>query len=486
MKDVVIIGAGITGCSTARNLARFELDTLVLDAAADVSAGTTKANSGIIHAGYGTKPGTLKARLNVLSQPMFDKVCAELGVPFKRIGSLVVSIQENGLKTLEQLQAQGNENGVFTEIITDPEVIRTMEPSLSENVNGILFAPRAAIVSPYELAIAMAQNAAMNGVKFQFNAEVTAIDKKTDYLVVKHSGGTVEARFVLNCAGVHADDVSRMVGLDYFKIMPRRGEYVLFDKHAFNINHTLFSLPSKNTKGVLIGPTTGDTVYVGPNAENIEDKEDTSTTRRGLDFILKSARMMVPTLPIKQVIRSYAGLRPVSDTNDFIIETTDVPGFINVAGIQSPGLSACLAIAEMVTSILQDCGCKMQPNKGFNPHRPRWSHFANLSHEEMDELVKKNPQFGRVVCRCETVTEGEIVKSLQGPIGATTLDGVKFRTRAGMGRCQGGFCTSRVIKIIERELKIPLEKITKNGPRSPLFMGRTKEILKEEKTDEDN
>ncbi|MHA1321372.1 MAG: NAD(P)/FAD-dependent oxidoreductase [Candidatus Helarchaeota archaeon] len=475
--DCCVIGAGVIGCAIARELARFQLQTIVLEKGADVCQGTSKANSGIVHAGYAAKPGTLKAKFNVASNPLFDQVCRDLQVPFERIGTFVVAITDDGLETLEELYQRGHKNGVSQlEIITDQNRIKQMEPQLTDAVTGVLFAPTGGIVSPYNLTIGLAENAFVNGVEFLFNAQVLEIEVKEGYKLLKTTSKPIKSRIVINAAGVYADEISHMVGLDYFSINPRKGEYILLDKRCIELNHVLFPIPTPISKGIVVSPTYEKHIFLGPNAQETHDKEDKSTTTEGLLEIIEGGRKLLPKLPINRAIVTYAGLRAVSNTNDFIIEPTKVDGFINVAGIQSPGLSASLAIAKYVIELLPPLGIDLQPNENFNPLREVPPRFALLSDEERHQLIAKNPEYGNIICRCEHVSEAEVKAAIHRPLGATTLDGVKFRTRLGMGRCHGGFCTNRVLKILAEELHRPIETITKKGPSSELVIGHTKDL----------
>ena len=476
-KNIVIIGAGVIGCAIARELSKFNVSIIVLEKKDDVCQGTSKANSGIIHAGYAQKPDTLKTKYNVLGNSLFDQICDELHVKYRRTGSFVVSLTEEGISELEKLKHQGDEYGVPTEIIDDNKRILKMEPNLNPEVKSVLYAPSAGIISPYGLTIGLAENAFINGAKFFFNNPVVNIEKKDSKFLIKSPEKEFEADIIINCAGLYADTISELIGLNYFKILPRRGEYFLFDKDLFKMNLVLFSLPTNVSKGVLVGPTVGGPVFLGPNAEDIQDKEDVSATSQGMRYIMEEGFMMVPKIPLRQVIASFAGIRASSNTGDFIIERTEVDGFINVAGIQSPGLASSLAIANRVRELVDECGVNLEPNSKFNPIRKKPIVFAECSYKEKDELIKKNPQFAQIVCRCETVTEAEIRDAIRRPIGAKSLDGINFRTRAGMGRCQGGFCTARLIHILSEELKVPMETLTKKGPDSELFVGKTKDLL---------
>ncbi|NVM31794.1 MAG: NAD(P)/FAD-dependent oxidoreductase [Candidatus Helarchaeota archaeon] len=475
--DCCVIGAGVIGCAIARQLAQFQLRTIVVEKGADVCSGTSKANSGIVHAGYAAKPKTLKAKFNAAGNPLFDRVCQDLKVPFARIGTFVVAITDEGINILEELYQRGQTNKIpALQIINDNKRIKKMEPSLTDKVTGILYAPTGAIVSPYDLTIGLAENACINGVQFLFNSEVTGMEIKETYKVVQTISEEIKARTIINAAGVHADQISRMAGLEYFTITPRKGEYILLDKYSIELNHVLFPIPTPVSKGIVVSPTLEHHVFLGPNAQNIVEKEDKSTTTEGLIEIIEGGRKLLPDLPINQAIVTYAGLRAVSNTNDFIIEPTKIDGFVNVAGIQSPGLTASLAIAEHVIEILKEIGVELTPNPNFNPIRKIPPRFAVLSDEERSQLISEDPDYGTIVCRCEHVTKAGVKAAIHRPLGATTLDGVKFRTRAQMGRCHGGFCTNRILDILAEELKLPVEQIRKKGPQSELIIGKTKDL----------
>jgi len=475
--DCCIIGAGVIGSAIARQLAKYQINLIVVEKGADVCSGTSKANSGIVHAGYAAKPGTLKAKFNALGNTLFDQVCQELKVPFERNGTFVVAVAEDNVKMLEELYQRGITNGIPNlEIITDKNRIKNMEPSITDEVSSVLFAPTGGIISPYDLTIGLAENAYSNGVQFQFNSEVTKIDVKENYKSIQTIYNEIKAKVVINAAGVYADAISRMAGLDYFSITPRKGEYILLDKKSIELNRVLFPIPTSISKGIVVSPTYEKHIFLGPNAQEVNDKDEKSTTTEGFLEIIKGGRKLIPNLPINQAIVTYAGLRAVSNTNDFIIEPTKVEGFINVAGIQSPGLSASLAIAERVIEIINEIGTELAPNPSFNPIREIPPRFATSSNETRHQLISQNPEYGNIICRCEHVSEAEVKAAIHRPLGATTLDGIKFRTRLGMGRCHGGFCTNRVLKILSEELDLPVEDISKKGPSSELVVGKTKDL----------
>ncbi|MBM7581790.1 glycerol-3-phosphate dehydrogenase [Caldicoprobacter guelmensis] len=484
MFDVAIIGAGVVGCSIARELARYKLDVCVLEAKSDVAMGSSGANSGIVHAGYDCKPGTLMAYLNVKGNVMYDDIARELDVPFKRNGSLVLAFTDEDVQTLHRLLDQGIKNGVTRLKILSAKEVLDMEPNLNPSIKAALWAPAGGITSPFEVTIAMAENAADNGVQFYLGHQVLSIQRCGDSKFhIETSKGAFISRYVINAAGINSDLVSQMVGDHSFSIYPRKGEYCLYDKKWGNlVNSTIFQPPSRLGKGVLVTPTVDGNLLIGPNAVDINDRDDVDTTDEGLGFVYQKALESVPLLPRTDVITQFAGLRAIADGEDFIIRPSHiVEGFVHVAGICSPGLSAAPAIAKYVVDILngimQRNSHKLEPKKDFNPHRRGISRFSDADWHTREELIKKDSRFGRIVCRCEMVTEGEIVEALHRNPPALTLDAIKRRTRAGMGRCQGGFCTPRIMEIMERELDIPMEQITKKGGRSRLVLGRIKDFL---------
>ena len=480
--DIIIIGGGVVGCAIARHLSRFNLKIALLEKEADIAMGTTKANSGVVHAGYAAEREYIKRNLSIRGNKLYTQAWEELHFPFQRIGSFVIALEDQEIKDLEDLRKKGIQDGVpGLELILDKEKIRHMEPNLTNEIVGVLHAPTAGIVSPYELAFALAENAAMNGVQFFRNHEVIKI-KHTEYEFTVNTVGRNEfkTRNLINAAGLYSSQISRMLGLDYFDIMPRKGEYIIFDRNAIHLNKILFPTPTKVSKGILVCPTMHGNTFVGPNAQNLNDPEDLSTSEAGLKEILEGGRRLVPNLPARSSIRNFAGLRAVPNTQDFIIDNTDVYGFINVGGILSPGLTSCFAIAEKVQEFLELLGVVLKVKENYNPHRPKPEIFKEFSKEELDQKIKEDPAWGRIICRCEYIPEKEILNAIRSPVGATTVDGVKFRCRPGMGRCQGGFCRPRVIEILARELKLPYEQITKRGEDTTYLIGRTKDMIQNE------
>ncbi|MCI9437227.1 MAG: NAD(P)/FAD-dependent oxidoreductase [Lachnospiraceae bacterium] len=481
MYDIAIIGAGITGGMLARTLAAYDLKICILEKENDVAMGATRANSGIVHAGYDAEEGSLKAKLNVRGSEMMETVARELGVPYRNNGSMVIGFNEDDRKVVEQLYRRGIKNGVKNLRILTGEEARRLEPNLSEDVVCALYAPSCAIICPYELAIAAVGNAMDNGAELLLNFEVQGIEKKEEYYEIV--SGTrepecprkVQARYVVNAAGVYSDEIAKLAGDHTIQIHPRRGEYLLLDKTCGSlVSHTIFRTPSPKGKGILITPTVDGNLLLGPTSVDREDKEDTATTAEGIARIMEQAGENVRNIPFQKVITSFSGLRAAGNTGDFII-TSHRPGFINAAGIESPGLTAAPAIAEYITDMLKDQGLKMEARADYQPIRKPVYAFREASVEEKNEMIRKDKAYGRVVCRCETVTEGEILAAIHTNPPARDLDGIKRRTRAQMGRCQGGFCMPHIAELLARELGIPCETVTKSGPGSEISMGRTKE-----------
>lgn len=470
MFDVIIIGGGVTGCTTARNLARYNLKIALLEKASDICEGQSKANTAIVHGGYDALPHTQKAKYNVLGNKMFDKVCSELDVPLQWNTSLVVAFSESGIPKLKELKRQGETNGVTGLSIIGKDEIKKREPNISPNAYAALLVPNGGIVCPYELTIANAENAAENGVEFYRNAQVTKVEKTGEYWTVESGAGTFTAKAVVNCAGLYSDIINNMVSEDKFHILPRRGEYYIIDKsYAGTFHASIFQLPTKMGKGILVTPTVDGTMLIGPTAEDIEDKDDTRTTSEGLDKTFKFGSATWEHIPMRDVITTFAGIRAHCDKNDFILgEAPDAPMFFNAGGVESPGLTSSPAIGQyLAESVADRLGAK--PNKHFNPIRKGIPKFRNMTDSERAKAIASNPDYAKIICRCETVTEAEIRESIRRPVGARTIDGVKRRTRAGMGRCQAGFCTPATIRILCEELNLSPLEVTKFGGNSKML-----------------
>lgn len=476
MYDVAIIGAGVIGASIFRELTKYDLKVTVLEKENDVSMGTSKANSAIVHAGYDPKVGTLMAKYNVKGNEMFEDLCKELSVPFKRNGSLIIAFSEEDMETVKNLYENGNKIGVKGLQILSKEEVLEKEPNLSHDIVGALYAPTGGIVGPYEYTIALMENAVSNGGELKLRSEVKNIVKENNiFKITTTDGKVIEAKYVINAAGVHADEIHNLIAKESFKIIPRKGEYFVMDKTQGKlVSSTIFQCPSKLGKGILVTPTVHGNLLVGPDAQDIEDKEDKSTAAERLDYIRETSKRTTNKVNFRESIRNFAGLRATPDRGDFIVEEAeDVKNFIDVAGIKSPGLSSAPAIAEDVVKILNGCGLELKENKNFNPRREEIV-FMELSAEEKAEVIKKDPRYGKIICRCESITEGEIVNAIHRSFGSITLDGVKRRCRPGMGRCQGGFCGPKVQEIIARELNIPMEDIYQEKDGSYILVGKTK------------
>lgn len=478
MYDVIIIGAGVSGCASARELSRYKARICVLEKAEDVCCGTSKANSAIAHAGYDAPVGSLMARLNVQGSQLMEQLSKELDFEFKRIGSLVLCRTQEDRPKLQELYDRGVANGVEGLRIVEQEELRAMEPNISEDAVAALYAPTAGIVCPFGMNIAFAENACANGVEFKFDTEVQGVRKTEKGWAVDTNQGQFEGRCVVNAAGVYADTIHNMVSDKKIKITPRRGDYCLLDKSAGNhVSSVIFALPNKYGKGILVSPTVHGNLLVGPTAIDIENKEGVNTTREGLDQVLERAGESVKNLPMRSVITSFAGLRAHEENHEFIIgEVEDAAGFVDCAGIESPGLTASPAIGMMVADIVRDL-LNLEENPEFTGTRQGILNPNDLSVTERKELIRRNPAYGNIICRCEMITEGEIIDAIRRPLGAKSLDGVKRRTRAGMGRCQAGFCSPRVMEILARERGLQISEITKSGGGSRIVVGTNKDTL---------
>lgn len=478
MYDVIIIGAGVSGAATARELSRYKVNACVIEKEEDVCCGTSKANSAIVHAGYDAATGSLMAKLNVRGNQMMEQLAKDLDFPFKKNGSLVVCLHEEDMSNLQALYDRGVANGVKDLRILNQEELRAMEPNISDDAYAALYAPTAGIVCPFNLNIAMAENACVNGVEFKFDTEVTGLHPIEGGWAIETNQGSFETKYVVNAAGVYADTLHNMVSAKKIHITPRRGDYCLLDKTAGNlVSKTIFALPGKFGKGILVAPTVHGNLILGPTAIDIEDKEGTNTTREGLDQVIAKCGMNVKNIPMRSVITSFAGLRAHEDGHEFLIgELEDAPGFIDCAGIESPGLTSSPAIGEMVAEILRE-KLNLEKNENFVATRKGVLDPDALSKEERIELIRKNPAYGNIICRCEMITEGEILDAIHRPLGAKSLDGVKRRTRAGMGRCQAGFCSPRTMEILARERHVSMFDITKSGGDSKIVVGTNKDSL---------
>jgi len=487
--DVIIIGSGISGACIARELSKTRAKVCFLDKEDDVCCGTSKANSGIIHAGYDPVPATLMAKYNIRGAELFEPLSKSLNFSYQKIGSLVLAFDDDGLKKLNTLLERGKSNGVKGLKILEKDELLEMEPNLNEEVIAALYAPSAAIISPYEATWAIAESAVINGAQFLRNTAVHSINKKDDYFLLQTTAGELSAKYLVNAAGLSADKISLMAGARPYKILQRKGEYCLLDNKCSKlVNHVLFQTPGPYGKGVLVTKTVDGNILIGPSAEELS-KENAGYTGTRADYqaqILTAAKRSVADIPVRNIINSFAGIRAIATEmdgtpiNDFIVEEDKaVAGFINVGGICSPGLTSAPAIAEEVVRLLEKAGLKMEKNTGFVEERKGISSFKNASLEEKLALIKEDSRYGQIICRCEMITEGEIVASIHSPIGAVDLDGVKRRTRAGMGRCQSGFCSPRVTEILSRELQIPMINVTKKGGTSYVLDSKTRPDISE-------
>ena len=476
MYDIAIVGAGVTGAMTARELSKYNLKIALLEKCNDVAMGATKANSGIVHAGFDAAEGSLMAKMNVKGCAMMPATCEKLNVPYKNNGSLVVAFSDDEMKHLEALLERGKANGVPEISILSKEELLAKEPNLSPDSFGALYAPTAGIVCPYELTIAAAECAVSNGVEFIRNCEVKAVETTDDCLILETTQGKIEAKYVINAAGVFSDDLATKAGDNSISITARKGEYFLLDRAVGNtVSHTIFQCPSKMGKGILVSPTVDGNLLVGPTAEDIEDKTNVNTTNSGLNDVRKYAVKSVPSVNTRNAITSFTGLRAHAAAHEFIIGISEKNArLINAAGIESPGLSSAPAIAEYIGDIVKSVFGDLEVKADYDDTREAPVRFRHMTDEERAELIKKNPAYGRIICRCETITEGEIIDAIKAPAGARDVDGVKRRTRAGMGRCQGGFCGSKVVEILARELGCEVNEITKFGGNSNILYERTK------------
>ena len=486
--DVAVVGAGLVGSSIARELSRYDIKICLIEKENDVSCGTSKANSGIIHAGYDPEPGTLMAKFNVEGCAMFEKLSQELHFDYKRVGSLVVGFSEEDMQHVQKLYERGKKNGVPDLRILSQDELRKFEPQIGEDALGALYAPTAGIISPYQATWAIAENAVQNGVKLFLQAEVHSIEQKDGLFSLTTGKGVVQSRYLVNAAGLYSDRVSAMAGGRSFEIKPKSGEYCLLDSNCRNLaNHVLFQTPSAAGKGVLVTPTVDGNILIGPSAGDNSSREDTATTREGQALILEKGSKTIPGIPVRNIINSFCGNRAIAfnkDENgavterigDFIVEQdAKVKNLFHAAGIASPGLTAAPAIAVYMCGLLKKAGLEIKENRDFVPVRKGIKKFSTASAEDKYHLIEENPLYGRIICRCEMITEAEIVAATHSVIGATDLDGVKRRTRSGMGRCQGGFCSPRITEIISRELGIPMTAVTKNGGYSYILCDRTRE-----------
>ena len=487
MWDVIVIGAGVVGCSAARVLSQYQLKVLVLEKGNDICSGASKGNSAMVHAGYDPEPGSKKAIYNVLGNAMFDELCSELEVPFERSGTMIFATNEEEMHEVEKLKKLGDINGVPGVRVLGQQELREMEPHMGKDVIGALFAPTGGIVCPYSLVIAMAENAAINGVEFKLDTEVTGFKKQDGQWNVITNNGVFQTKLIFNCAGTHSDRLNNMVSEDKFYITPRYGSHILLDREYIKyVDTTICQTPTAlptggHTKGMGIMPSVDGTVILGCDAEDCDDPDDVRCTARSLQRIIDYFEKVWKHLPIGDcvsrfpmdgIINAYGGLRAHCDRDDFIIgEVSDAPGFINAAGIESPGLTAGPAIGACLSE-LAAAKLRAKKNENYRPGRNAMRRFRDMTKEERLEAIRRNPDYGKIVCRCEQVTEAEIRDAIRRPLGARSINAVKMRTRAGMGRCQGGFCSSRVLQILCEELNLDPLEVTQSGGDSHVLLGK--------------
>ena len=475
MQDVLIVGAGVIGGMLARELSRYRLTVCLLEKENDVACGASRANSGIIHGGYDPEPGTLKAKLNAEGVELLFTAAQQLHVPHKRNGSMVCAFSEEENKTLDKLYRQGIENGIPGLQMLTGEEARVLEPMLSEKVTRVLRVTNAGIICPYDLTIAAVGNAMDNGVTLRCNFKVSSIQRLEDgFKVTAEDGSVVLGKYLVNCAGGFSGEVAAMAEDDFFQVIPRAGEYMLLDKaEGTRVQHTMFQVPTVEGKGILVSPTADGNLLVGPTAVKVETPESRDTTPEGLSVVNRLAAKSVPTVDFRQVITSFTGVRASIAGGEFILKASDkVPGLVHAGGIDSPGLTCCVSIAKHLVGILQEQGLALTEKAEWNGERPDHHAFRKMNDEQKDAFIRENPAYGRIVCRCETVSEGEILEAIRSNPPARDIDGVKRRTRSGMGRCQGGFCGPYVMELLAKEMNVPMESVTKCGRGSYMITGR--------------
>lgn len=475
--DVLIIGAGAVGCALARELTKYQVNVLVVDKNEDVGGTASKSNSAIIHTGYDASPGTLESQMVVTANPMYDKLTEDLNVEFRRCGAILPAMTQEQFEQLPALKEKALKNHVYDVEYLSAERLLEMEPNLNPEVLAGLYIPRESIIDPFDLVIAYAENAQDNGASFLLNTKVIDMVTENNKITkVITTGEEIEANYVVNAAALYCDEIAAMVGKTDYKLNPRRGEFYILDKRTeVQVNHIILPIPTKLTKGKLLAPTVHGNILCGPTADDLSDKVDSATTAEGLASIEKDVRRLVPNIRIKDTIKQYSGLRPNCTPAGYHIETyPDVQNYVNIAGVRSTGLTASLSLSLYLTEKLKEIGMKAEFNPHFNPKRKGFVHYNHASNEEKDRLIKENPLFGHVICRCETVTEGEIVEAIHRPIPARSLDAIKRRLRPGTGRCQGGFCGPRIIDILAREQNISPQEVLKNQSGSYMIAGNVR------------
>lgn len=475
--DVLIIGAGAVGCSIARELTKYQVRVLVVEKKEDVGGDASKANSAIIHTGYDASPDTLESQLVVAANPMYDKLTKDLDVPFSRIGGILPAITQEQYEKLPALKEKAFKNRVYDVEYLSGEELLKMEPNLNPETKAGLYIPRESIIDPFLLVVGYAENAQQNGADFLLGTEVTGIHKKQGKITaVETTAGEISCKWVINAAGLHCDEIAAMVGKNDYTVNPRKGQFYVLDKNtSCKVEHIILPIPTKVTKGKLMCPTIHGNMLVGPTAEDLSDKEDRSTDAAGLKSVAEDVRHLIPNVNLRDTITQYSGLRPNRNPEGLHVDTyDDLTNYVNLSGVRSTGLTASASLGKYVAQTLLKLGMPAEMNPDFNPVRKGIVRFRELTREQQDQMIQKDPLYGRVICRCETITEGEIVAAIHSPIPARSMDAVKRRVRAGLGRCQGGFCGPRVLEILARELGVSAEEINKNDKGSYMIAGKVR------------
>lgn len=475
--DVLIIGAGAVGCSIARELTKYQVRVLVVEKKEDVGGDASKANSAIIHTGYDASPDTLESQLVVAANPMYDKLTKDLDVPFSRIGGILPAITQEQYEKLPALKEKAFKNRVYdVEYLSGKELLK-MEPNLNPETKAGLYIPRESIIDPFLLVVGYAENAQQNGADFLLGTEVTGIHKEQGKITaVETTAGEISCKWVVNAAGLHCDEIAAMVGKNDYTVNPRKGQFYVLDKNtSCKVEHIILPIPTKVTKGKLMCPTIHGNMLVGPTAEDLSDKEDRSTDAAGLKSVAEDVRHLIPNVNLRDTITQYSGLRPNRNPEGLHVDTyDDLKNYVNLSGVRSTGLTASASLGKYVAQTLLKLGMPAEMNPDFNPVRKGIVRFRELTREQQDQMIQKDPLYGRVICRCETITEGEIVAAIHSPIPARSMDAVKRRVRAGLGRCQGGFCGPRVLEILAREMGVSAEEINKNDKGSYMIAGKVR------------
>jgi len=475
--DVVIIGAGAVGCAVARELSKYKIDVKVVDKNEDIGGDASKSNSAIIHTGYDATPGTLESQLVVAANPMYPELVKDLDVPFQQVGALLPAVSDEQYESLPAIKEKAFRNGVYDVEYLTKEQLLEMEPNLNPEVKGGLYIPRESIIDPFIYVQALAENAHENGVRFLLNTKVTGIHTEDNRIKsVGTTSGTIETKYVINAAALYSDEIAAMVGKADYKMVARRGQFFILDKNtSCKVTRIILPIPTKITKGKLMCPTIHGNMLVGPTAEDLDNKTDKSTTTEGLESILQDVRRLIPNVNARDSITQYSGLRPNRNPEGLHVDMyDDLKGYVNLSGIRSTGLTLSVAIGKYVVELMKEHGLSVEFKENFIKARRGIVKFSELGPEERERMIAENPLYGNVICRCETVTEGEIVAAIRRPLGAKSIDAVKRRVRPGSGRCQGGFCGPKVIEILARELNIPVEEVNKNNAGSYVISGRTR------------